>query len=121
MPAQTSQNSVVFYGEGDTYPPLPAQLIDGAGDPINLTGCTVTLDLVHSNSQVLVEDGSCTVNPDQSTYTGWVTWTPGVGDLSLPGSCRYTFTITYPGGGIQTIPADGYLSLIIKTPVTESV
>jgi hypothetical protein len=124
MPAQTTAGNTVYYSEGDTYPPLTAQLTDGNDDPIDLTGCTVTINIAHarwsyfySPSTLIVTNGVCEVNIDQSNYTGYVSWTPEEGDLTPPGSYAYTFRVQYPSGGVQTIPGNTYSPLVIKTPL----
>lgn len=124
MPAQTAGSSVVYYSEGDTAPDLPAILTDGAGEPIDLTDAGVTISIAYgrysyyySPTKRIVNESLCVVDPDQVNNKGLVRWTPGAGDLSPPGSMQYYFQIIYPSGGRQTIPANTYLPMIIRTPV----
>lgn len=124
MPAQTTGSSVVYYSEGDTAPDLPAVLTDGAGEPIDLTGATVTISIAYARYSYyyaptlrIVDEGPCVVDLDQVNNKGLVRWTPQAGDLSPPGSFLYYFQVTYPSGGVQTIPPNTYLPMIIRTPV----
>ena len=123
-PAQTVGSSAVYYSEKDTAPDLPAVLSDGAGEPIDLTGSSVTISIAYSRysyyyspTRRIVDRSPCVVDPDQINNTGLVRWTPGDGDLSPPGQYLYYFQVTYPGGGVQTIPPNTYLPMIIRTPV----
>jgi hypothetical protein len=124
MPAQTTDVGVVYYSENDTAPELPAILRDGAGKPIDLTGATVTISIAYSRysyyyspTKRIVDRSPCEVDPDQVGNKGVVRWTPGEGELSPPGEYQYYFKVTYPSGGVQTIPPNTYLPMIIRTPV----
>lgn len=121
MPVHTTNIGQAFYQEFDTAPNLRRQLLDGTGTPINLTGSTVTIDIAHTSyswfyspMRRIVEAGPCIV---EGGTDGWVQWQPGIGQLSPPGEFRYRFTITYPGGGVQTVPANTSESLIIRERV----
>ena len=132
MPAQTSGADTVFYVEFDTAPPLRACLKDGQGDPIDLTGSTVTITVAFAmprgtyytspRDQIIVRS-EVDVDPDQVANKGFVSWTPEPqgsseeGILSPPGEFLYTFEVVYQDGGKQTIPANTYQTMIIKTPV----
>ena len=132
MPAQTSGADTVYYVEFDTAPTQRACLKDGQGDPIDLSGSTVTISVAFSmprgtyytspRKQIIIRS-EVDVDPDQINNKGFVSWTPepqgseDEGILSPPGEFLYTFEVTYQDGGIQTIPANTYQTLIIKTPV----
>ena len=132
MPAQTSGADTVYYVEFDTAQPLRACLKDGQGDPIDLTGSTVTITVAFAmprgtyytspRDQIIVRS-EVDVDPDQINNKGFVSWTPEPQDsteegiLSPPGEFLYTFEVTYQDGGVQTIPANTYQTMIIKTPV----
>ncbi len=132
MPAQTTGADTVYYVEFDTAPPLRACLKDGQGDPIDLTGSTVTITIAFAmprgtyytspRDQIIVRS-EVDVDPDQVNNKGFVSWTPEPQDsteegvLTPPGEFLYTFEVTYQDGGKQTIPANTYQTMIIKTPV----
>ena len=130
MPAQTSDAGTVYYVEYDTAPPLTAVLVDGDKNPIDLTGSEVTISIAFamprgtyytSPRDQIVLKAPVDVDPNQTENKGHVSWTPGPkgsdDTLSPPGEFLYTFQITYPDGGIQTVPAVTYQTLIIRTPV----
>ncbi len=132
MPAQTTGADTVYYVEFDTAAPLRACLKDGQGDPIDLTGADVTITVAFAmprgtyytspRDQIIVRS-EVDVDPDQVNNKGFVSWTPEPQDsteegiLSPPGEFLYTFEVTYQDGGVQTIPANTYQTMIIKTPV----
>lgn len=120
MPAQTSGSIIAAYAVGDTAPPLQRQLLDGAEQPIDLTGATVTITIApqrhsyfYSPVEPIVEDSPCTVDPDQVNNTGWVSWSPPVGALDPAGPYQFNFQITYQDGRVQTIPPNSYLPMVI--------
>ncbi len=130
MPSQTKSASTVFFVEFDNAPPLKACLRDGNNDPIDLTGATVTIsiafamprgDYYTSPRDQIVKRSPVDVDPDQILNTGDISWTPGAqGDddaLTPPGEFLYTFEVIYLDGTKQTLPADTYQTLIIRTPV----
>ena len=132
MPAQTAGADTVYYVEFDTAPPLRACLKDGQGDPIDLTGAEVTITIAFAmprgtyytspRDQIVVRS-PVDVDPDQENNKGFVSWTPepqgseDEGVLSPPGEFLYIFEVIYQDGGKQTIPANTYQTMIIKSPV----
>ena len=133
MPAQTSNASTVYYVEFDTAPKLRACLKDGQGDPIDLSGSTVTITVAFAmprgtyytspRRQIIIRSEVVIVTPQTGDNIGFVEWTPEPQDsekegiLSPPGEFLYTFEVTYGDGGKQTIPANTYQTMIIKSPV----
>jgi hypothetical protein len=124
MPTQTSTTTVPEYAMFDTAPPLPVQLCDGDGDPIDLTGATVVINITPtaasygpSDPNRMVDGGACVIDPDQVTYKGWLTWTPLSDDLSRWGSFAYNFEVTYSTGKRQTIAPNGANPLIVRYPI----
>ncbi len=128
MPAQTAKATAAHYTEGDTAPPLTAQLIGEDGLPVNLTSATIVINIAFamprgtyytSPRDRIVSQDACQIVGDPTL--GNVSWTPGTVDgtdrLSPPGQFLYQFEVTYSGGGVQTIPSNTYLPLIIKSAV----
>ena len=75
MPAQQTAGKTVFYAEGDTAPDLSVILEDGDGNPVDLTGATVVINIAHSRwsfyyspSEKIVTNGACDVDPDQTSF-----------------------------------------------------
>lgn len=133
MPAQTTKSKTVYYVEFDTAPNLEACLKDGEGEPINLLGAEVTISIAFAmprgtyytspRDQIVKRSEVDIIDPLQTDpdLIGWVSWTPGAqgedDTLSPPGEFLYTFEVIYPSGAKQTLPANTYQPLIIKTPV----
>ena len=124
MPKQTISSSVPEWAVGDTTPPMRVCLTDGNGDPIDLTGATVVLNVAHSSwdyyyapQNRIINGSPCTVDPDQVTYKGFVDWEPITGDLFLAGTFRFTFEVTYPSSKRQTIAPNATNTIIIRAPV----
>lgn len=122
MPAQAPASQVAHYREGDTAPTLSRQLLDGAGNPIALTGLTVTITIAHAShdyyyspGERIVDRDPCVVDPDQITNPGWVHWSPGTDMLSPPGSYSFSYEVTYLDGGRETIPQNTELPMIIRS------
>jgi len=123
MPGQTLAASVPEWGVGDTAPPLRVCLKDGNGDPIDLTGCTVVINIAYASysyyyspMQRIVDGGPCVVDPDQVNNKGYVDWFPLADDLSIAGTFRYNFTIVYPNLKVQTISPASVNTLVVRAP-----
>ena len=121
MPAQTPTNTgTAFYSQGDTYPPLVRELLNGDGSPIDLTSATgvaitishATYDHYFSPRPVIVDGANC---PVTDAANGVIQWEPQAGDLDIIGTFHYHFKITWPGG-VQTVPPNSYETLVVKSP-----
>ena len=132
MPAQTTSAETVYYVEFDTAPDLVACLKDKFKKPIDLSGATVSISVAFamprntyytSPRDQIVSRSACVVDPDQTEdgMRGFISWTPGAqgedDTLSPPGEFLYTFEVIFPDGSKQTIPANTYETMIIRTPV----
>jgi hypothetical protein len=126
MPQQSGTPTTPEWAVGNTAPNLRNCLVDGDGIPIDLTGATVVINIAFASwsfyyapQRRLVTDGVCVVDPDQTETgnRGFVDWTPLTTDLSLAGTYRYTYDITYQSGGVQTISPNAENSLTVRPPV----
>jgi hypothetical protein len=126
MPQQSGTPTTPEWAVGNTAPNLRTCLVDGVGDPIDLTGATVVINIAYASWSFyyapqlrLVTGGVCVVDPDQTETgnRGFVDWTPLPTDLSLAGTFRYTYDITYPGGKVQTIAPNAENSMTVRPPV----
>ena len=124
MPAQTPvATGTAYYQQNDTAPDLVRTLFEGDNiTPIDLTGATITFRLgyqrdmhYYSPQPPIVLAGPCAIVGDP--LNGEVSWTPLPGDLRIPGSFHFSFRITFPSGGRQTVPAHTYETLVITTPI----
>lgn len=94
--------------QGDTQPPLEADLQDGDGNPINLQGASVTLCLGrHLRAPVDIIDAA----EGRVRYE----WQPG--DTDYPGEWNAEFVVTFAGGEAQRVPSDGFIRVRIGRSV----
>jgi hypothetical protein len=126
MPSQLAGPTTPEWTVGDTAPPLVACLSDGDGNPIDLSGATVTINIAfgswsyyYAPQRRLVSGGACVVDPDQSEggNRGFVSWSPLITDLIIAGDFRYTFHLVHAGGGVQTVAPNAANAIVIRPPV----
>ena len=124
MPTQTIGADTPEWAVGDTAPPLDSLLTDGAGDAIDLTACTVVINIAwasysyyYAPQNRLVNAGACVPFADQVADKGWVRWTPGATDLEVAGDFRYTYEITFPDSSRQTIAPNANNTMFVRAPV----
>ncbi len=124
MPTQTPVSTgTAYYEQNDTAPDLVRTLFEGDGvTPINLTGATITIRVgyqrdfhYYSPQTPIVLAGPCAIVG--APTDGKVSWTPLPGDLSIPGLFHFRFTIIFPSGGEQTVPAHKYETIAVTTPI----
>jgi hypothetical protein len=99
--------------------PLPA-MVGGAGGPwtaIDLTGCTITFQMVGI-------DGPCCGKVIKGTATpidvkgGAVSYAWAAGDTDVPGNYKATWTITNTSTQLtMDVPNEGYILLTIRPKV----
>ena len=127
MPAQLNQNKTQYYARLDTAPPLMRCLKGGSGEPIDLSGATVTISISYAMRSggfvlfprdLIVREKDCDIL-DQTVEKnlGWVSWTPDEGDLTPSGRFQYTFEVTYQDGTHQTVPPNTWLPMVIQPKV----
>ena len=124
MPVQQTAARTVFYGEGDTAPNLVVILEDNDGNPIDLAGAEVFINIAYSSYSyyysprtLIVIDGVCVLD---NKVPGQVSWTPQPGDLTPAGLFEYTFRVTFNPGSdpqTQTFPPNTYYPLSIQRQV----
>lgn len=126
MPAQTLDNDTIYYAESDTAPALEKCLKDGSGNAIDLTGATVAINIAYarwshyySPYKRIVDRSPCVVDPDQTEEgnRGYIKWLPYEGALTPTGDFHVTFEITYQSGGVQTVPPNTYVAMVIRATV----
>ena len=124
MPAQTPvATGTAYYEQHDTAPDLVRTLFEGDGvTPIDLTGASITIRVgfqrdfhYYSPYTPIVDAGVCAIVG--APTDGNVSWSPLAGDLSIPGSFHFRFTITFGSGAVQTVPAHTYETIVITTPI----
>ena len=124
MPAQTTAPGLAEYALYDTDPPLVVQLCDGAGNPIDLTGSTVVINIAYSQGSYgyspekrMVDGGACIPDANQVDNTGFVTWVPLNTDLSSWGTFRYSYEVTTALGKRRTVSPIGSSIMQVHPPV----
>lgn len=135
MPAQTKGATAptVFYVDFDTAPPMVTDLVDEETDePIDLTavGTEVFLNVAWSSPHGsyytsprnrIISLGACVIDPDQVANPGRVAFTPGttadVDAMTPPGQFNYQHEVHYPDLTVQTVPANTYQPLIVRSKV----
>lgn len=106
-----------YIKQNDTRPRYVATLLDNFGEPdqapINLTNATSVKFLMRSTGNA----GSPKVTAAAaitSAASGIVTYTWVAGDTDTIGEFDVEFEITWSDGGVETVPNDGYLSVVIE-------
>lgn len=106
--------------EGDTEPDWRTQLFDATGAPIDLTGATVRLHVTEErNLNQVVIDAVAVPDPDQVGNRGWVNYVFIPADTGTPGRFWAEWEITFPSGGVQTVPTRGHDVLIVHGQLIE--
>jgi hypothetical protein len=108
MPAGT-----FYIKQHDRLPSLQATLLDGNGQPINLTGATVTFTMVNAAGSVIVNDAAATV---VNATAGVVAYAWGVSDTTNSGTFYGEFEVT-SGGLVERFPNDGNITIIITAAI----
>ncbi len=97
---------------GDTLPIIEATLYDQEGEVLDLSGATVMLYVVSTDELTTLVSAACTI---VDAPNGVVRYVWQAGDTDILGKYDFEFEVTFSGGGIATVPNDGYNSLrIIK-------
>lgn len=94
--------------QGDTLPPLRAQLLGPDGGPVDIAGADVTFCMSGriSAPAVIEHAGEGRVRYD---------WRPG--DTDAPGVRSAEFVVMFVGGAIQRVPNGGYMTVRIAHAV----
>lgn len=105
--------------QDDTASTLARTLVDVDGNPVDISGATVTFTLVPIGGGEALLDAAEANNdqdPEEPSTLGNVSydWTPPY-DTETPGFYLGTWTVTFGGGAVQSFPNTGYL-LVHITP-----
>lgn len=103
--------------EGDERPPVEAQLLDANGDPIDLSGSSV------SEVRFLMEDGDTnqtivdsTAEIDNAT-NGDVVYRWNDGDTDTPGHFESEFRVVFSSNNELTVPTQGFIDVYIERSI----
>lgn len=96
------------FTKGDRLISLSARLVDAEGDPVDLTGATVTLDMSPVRSKTKKIDGAAVVieQTDDPKTRGWVRYDWALADVDTVGSFNAWF-IRSVGGKAAHHPGQG--------------
>lgn len=96
--------------QGSTSPALTQTILDGSGNPLDLTGATVSLAIRALTA------ANATVNPAtvSDALSGLVSYTFTTTDTAVPGIYTAEFIVTLSGGAVYTWPNDGYLEISVE-------
>lgn len=117
MPPQLVGSQTLWIrNQYDTAPPLRAILTDDDGNPMNLEGVTVTVDIAYWSYNHyyaprgrIVSDFPCTT----TAVPGEVSYRPESWHFDIPGNFHVKFKVVYPDGTHQVIPSSYPLGLRI--------
>ena len=85
-------------------------LQDANGDAVNLTSASVRFLMAAPGVDPVVAEDAEVVDAD----TGEVRYTWLEGDLDDAGYYRAEWEVTYSNDAVETFPADGYISVVIR-------
>lgn len=105
--------------EGDTAPPLHVTFLHPNGQPVNLTGATVQVNIrPHGGGPLLVDAPAVIVGDPLDGEVEYV-WQPG--DTDVTGDYDAEWLVTWAVGGEQTFPTDGYTSIEVAADLESAV
>jgi hypothetical protein len=109
----------IFVKQGDSLPAVVARLVDGAENPVDLSGGSVAFSMRRAGVTVVSLASASLLDPKG----GLVSYPWGSGNTDGPGRYEAEFKATLSGGGVRTFPSDGYMDVLVTEkvePVTVS-
>ena len=100
--------------QGDTFPPLRAEVTDSEGNPIALTDASVLFVMAPSTGGAPIVSA-----PAQVTGENEVTYQWAEGDTDVAGKFYGEFVVTLPSGRILTAPNGESIRLHILRGVND--
>jgi len=108
-----TSNKKHYLGTGDLLPIITATLLDREGDPVNLTGATVTFRMRnHGNGHTAVANGAAEVVGDATDGNVRYVWQEG--DTDRHGEYRAEWIVTVDSRP-QTVPNADWVDVVIKS------
>ena len=99
-----------YIREGDTRPPLRAQIKIGSV-PLDLTDATVVWKMRKVPGSVTIE-GDVTILDAEK---GQIEYVPEAGVTDEAGTYRGVFVVTFTDNTVATVPTNGYIAVHINT------
>lgn len=103
--------AVFYIKQNDRLPVLNATLVDGNGNPVNLTGTAVTLNMRDSANNVKIAGAACTIT---NAVGGQVSYAWAPGDVNTAGTYSAEFEVAFAGGN-ETFPNDSNITVVITS------
>lgn len=100
-----------YIGQGDTASTMLVTLRDANGNPVDITGATVHIDVTPIKAAAKIVDAAATI---VNAPLGQVSYTFTAPQTNTPGDYLATFTVTYAGGQVQAFPNAGYYLITIN-------
>lgn len=100
-----------YIGQGDTASSMVVTLRDANGNPVNITGATVHIDVTPIHGGTKIVDTAATIT---DATNGVVSYTFTAGQTANAGDYLATFTVTFGGGQIESFPNAGYYLVTIN-------
>lgn len=101
-----------YMGTGDLLPIITATLLDRNGDPVDLTGASVTFRMRdHASGYTAVNDAVAMIDGDPTD--GQVSYVWVAGDTDRHGEYLAEWIVTIDSKQ-QTVPNDGWVTVVIK-------
>ena len=103
--------STYYAKRGDVGSSVLEQLLDADGDGVNLTGADVRflMSVPEADEPTVADDAEIV-----TAATGHVKYTWVDGDLDDAGYYLAEWEVTYAAGAVETFPADGYISVVVR-------
>lgn len=103
---------------GDTAPRPRTQLLDGANNPVPITGAAVRFKARRGPDVAPVIDAVATI---VDAPTGIVEYALQAADTVAPADLQAEWQVTFAGGAIQTFPGEGYDRLLITADLDQPI
>lgn len=103
-----SSEADFYIKQGDTSPSIQAQLLDDTGQPVDLTGASVSFIMKSVGGDTTVVDGGATID---SASDGEVSYAWGGTDTETAGYYNAVFRVDYNSSGTddETFPNTQYI------------
>lgn len=109
----TILTTVFYVKRGDTEPVLQAQLLQGNGEPLDLSGLTTVKFTMtrRGSSTPKVNLGTCVID---NAPLGYVSYPWTAPDVDTIGTYDAEFFVTLASGKTQRVPNHGYDTVIVS-------
>lgn len=88
-------------GQNDTWPPIQATLKGAEGDPVDLTGATVRVNMKAAGGSLVLDNVTATT---LVAANGTVEYSWQTGDTASAGNFTFEWEVTFSTGKIATFP-----------------